>query len=172
MWPPCILFSTWMKTIGWLNPLGRQENNSLKRTIWYGKRNRKRGMPTHPRSRLLDLPVSHATPICARSERLGTRLFLPQKYKTFWKPNIKKTKINNTVYPIVASLKDLGKKWFAFSRMEIGAEALFKKIWVETPNTLKLSTPKPFASPIFVLKLSIKNENGKRWLPRQSNSID
>lgn len=41
------------------------------------------GMPTHPRSRLLDLPVSHATPICARSERLGTRLFLPQKYKTF-----------------------------------------------------------------------------------------
>lgn len=40
-------------------------------------------MPTHPRSRLLDLPVSHATPVYARSERLGTKLFLPQKYKTF-----------------------------------------------------------------------------------------
>ena len=32
--------------------------------------------------------------------------------------------INDTVYHIGASLKDLGKKWFAFSRMEIGAEAL------------------------------------------------
>jgi hypothetical protein len=48
-----------------------------------GKEIEKRGMPTHPRSRLLDLPVSHATPVYARSERLGTRLFLLQKYKTF-----------------------------------------------------------------------------------------
>ena len=33
--------------------------------------------------RLKDMPVSHATPVYARSERLGTKLFLPQKYKTF-----------------------------------------------------------------------------------------
>lgn len=32
--------------------------------------------------------------------------------------------IDDTVYHIGASLKDLGKKWFAFSRMEINADAL------------------------------------------------
>ena len=32
--------------------------------------------------------------------------------------------IDDTVYHIGASLKDLGKKWFAFSRMEIDADAL------------------------------------------------
>ena len=36
--------------------------------------------------------------------------------------------IDDTVYHIGALLKDLGKKWFAFSRMEIGAEALLEKI--------------------------------------------
>ena len=36
--------------------------------------------------------------------------------------------IDGTVYHIGASLKDLGKKWFAFSRMEIGAERLLTKI--------------------------------------------
>ena len=32
------------------------------------------------------------------------------------------------VYHFGASLKVLGKKWFAFSRMEIGTDALLKKI--------------------------------------------
>lgn len=36
--------------------------------------------------------------------------------------------IDDTVYHIGASLKDLGKKWFAFNRMEIGAEALREKM--------------------------------------------
>ena len=36
--------------------------------------------------------------------------------------------IDDTVYHIGASLKDLGKKWFAFSRLEIGTEALRKKM--------------------------------------------
>ena len=36
--------------------------------------------------------------------------------------------IDNTVYHIGASLKDLGRKWFAFSRMEMGAEGLVRKI--------------------------------------------
>lgn len=36
--------------------------------------------------------------------------------------------IDDTVYHIGASLKDLGKKWFAFSHMEIGAEGLLTKI--------------------------------------------
>ena len=36
--------------------------------------------------------------------------------------------IDDTVYHIGASLKDLGKKWFAFSRMEIETEALREKM--------------------------------------------
>jgi hypothetical protein len=36
--------------------------------------------------------------------------------------------IDDIVYHIGASLKDLGKKWFAFSRMEMGAEALRGKM--------------------------------------------
>jgi hypothetical protein len=36
--------------------------------------------------------------------------------------------IDDTVYHIGASLKDLGKKWFAFSRMEIGTDALRGKM--------------------------------------------
>ena len=36
--------------------------------------------------------------------------------------------IDDTVYHIGASLKGLGKKWFAFSRMGIGTEALRGKI--------------------------------------------
>ena len=36
--------------------------------------------------------------------------------------------IDDTVYHIGASLKDLDKKWFAFSRMEIGTEALQGKM--------------------------------------------
>jgi len=35
---------------------------------------------------------------------------------------------DNTVYHFGASLKDLGKKWFAFSRMEIGALELLDKM--------------------------------------------
>ena len=36
--------------------------------------------------------------------------------------------INDTVYHIGASLKDLGKKWFAFSRMEINVDALHARM--------------------------------------------
>jgi len=36
--------------------------------------------------------------------------------------------IDDTVYHIGASLKDLGKKWFAFSRMEISTESLLEKM--------------------------------------------
>lgn len=36
--------------------------------------------------------------------------------------------IDDTVYHIGASLKDVGKKWFAFNRMEIGTEALREKM--------------------------------------------
>ena len=36
--------------------------------------------------------------------------------------------IDDTVYHIGASLKDLGKKWFAFSKMEIGTNALLRRM--------------------------------------------
>jgi hypothetical protein len=36
--------------------------------------------------------------------------------------------IDDTVYHIGASLKDLGKKWFAFSRMELDTDALLQKM--------------------------------------------
>ena len=36
--------------------------------------------------------------------------------------------IDDTVYHIGASLKDLGKKWFAFSKMEVGTEGLLGKL--------------------------------------------
>lgn len=42
--------------------------------------------------------------------------------------------IDNTVYHIGASLKDLGKKWFAFGRMEKGADALLQKMRVGLAN--------------------------------------
>ncbi|MBR6422615.1 hypothetical protein IKS86_07890 [bacterium] len=36
--------------------------------------------------------------------------------------------IDDMVYHLGASLKDLGKKWFAFNRMEIDTETLMGKI--------------------------------------------
>ena len=36
--------------------------------------------------------------------------------------------IDETVYHIGASLKDLGKKWFAFSKMEVKTRMLIKKM--------------------------------------------
>jgi hypothetical protein len=34
----------------------------------------------------------------------------------------------NDIYHIGASLKDLGKKWFAFSKFETGAIEMFKRL--------------------------------------------
>ena len=36
--------------------------------------------------------------------------------------------VDDTVYHFGASLKDLGKRWFAFSRMEITADMLLEKM--------------------------------------------
>jgi len=36
--------------------------------------------------------------------------------------------ISKTVYHFGASLKDLGTKWFAFSKMEIGVFEMLKKL--------------------------------------------
>ena len=52
------------------------------------------------------------------------------KVKLFTKSHDRFLIIDNTVYHIGASLKDLGKKWFAFSKMELNAEVLLKNIIV------------------------------------------
>lgn len=42
--------------------------------------------------------------------------------------------IDDTVYHIGASLKDLGKKWFALGQMEMGTDALLQKMRVGLAN--------------------------------------
>ena len=51
--------------------------------------------------------------------------YRPIEIKTFDKVHDRFLCIDSTVYHIGASLKDLGKKWFAFSRMEMKAEEVF-----------------------------------------------
>ncbi|GHV36538.1 DNA-binding protein [Spirochaetia bacterium] len=52
----------------------------------------------------------------------------PITVKIFKKSHDRFLIIDNTVYHIGASLKDLGKKWFAFSKMVLDADELLKKI--------------------------------------------
>ena len=51
--------------------------------------------------------------------------YRPIEIKTFDKVHDRFLCIDSTVYHIGASLKDLGKKWFAFNRMEMTAEEVF-----------------------------------------------
>jgi len=54
--------------------------------------------------------------------------YLPITVTTFDKTHDRFLCIDSTVYHIGASLKDLGRKWFAFSRLEMSAEELLNKI--------------------------------------------
>lgn len=54
--------------------------------------------------------------------------YQPIEVKEFNKVHDRFLCIDNTVYHIGASLKDLGKKWFAFTKMEITANDLMKKV--------------------------------------------
>ena len=53
--------------------------------------------------------------------------YRPIEVKEFDKVHDRFLCIDSTVYHIGASLKDLGKKWFAFSRMEMKAEEVMKR---------------------------------------------
>jgi hypothetical protein len=57
-----------------------------------------------------------------------TAQYPPVDVKTFTKSHDRFLIIDNTVYHIGASLKDLGKKWFAFSKMVLDAAELLRKI--------------------------------------------
>lgn len=54
--------------------------------------------------------------------------YSPIKLEIFTNSHDRFLCIDDTVYHIGASLKDLGKKWFAFSKMEIDTESLMKKL--------------------------------------------
>ena len=54
--------------------------------------------------------------------------YSPIKLKVFTNSHDRFLCIDDTVYHIGASLKDLGKKWFAFSKMEINTKSLMKKL--------------------------------------------
>ena len=52
----------------------------------------------------------------------------PVSVKIFTRSHDRFLFIDDAVYHIGASLKDLGRKWFAFSKMESDAETLLKNI--------------------------------------------
>ena len=54
--------------------------------------------------------------------------YYPIKLQVFTNSHDRFLCIDDTLYHIGASLKDLGKKWFAFSKMEINTENLMKKL--------------------------------------------
>ncbi len=54
--------------------------------------------------------------------------YSPIKLEVFTNSHDRFLFIDDTVYHIGASLKDLGKKWFGFSKMEIDTESLMKKL--------------------------------------------
>ena len=54
--------------------------------------------------------------------------YQPIEVKVFDKVHDRFLCIDNTVYHIGASLKDLGKKWFAFTKMEMPMEELIRKM--------------------------------------------
>jgi len=59
--------------------------------------------------------------------------YLPIEVKTFAKAHDRFLIIDNTtVYHIGASLKDLGKKWFAFSKIEFDAMEILTKLNKQT----------------------------------------
>ena len=54
--------------------------------------------------------------------------YQPIEIKEFGKVHDRFLCIDNTVYHIGASLKDLGRKWFAFTKMEVTAEELMNNL--------------------------------------------
>ncbi len=54
--------------------------------------------------------------------------YSPIKLEIFTNSHDRFLCIDDTVYHIGASLKDLGKKWFAFSKMEIDTDSLIGKM--------------------------------------------
>lgn len=96
--------------------------------------------------------------------------YRPIEIKTFDKVHDRFLCIDSTVYHIGASLKDLGKKWFAFNRMEMTADAFIvliaynrKKnnlhnIYMRISLSLKINTM-PTIFTIFGLRYTNKPTN-------------
>ena len=72
---------------------------------------------------------SRITNSCTSDSELRISGFLQIKVKIFTKSHDRFLIIDNTtVYHIGASLKDLGKKWFAFSKIELNASDILSKL--------------------------------------------
>ena len=83
--------------------------------------------------RNIDVTATIYTASISRQLNLDLKLFNEQypaiAVKTFTKSHDRFLIIDNeTVYHIGASLKDLGKKWFAFSKINLDPEELLKRL--------------------------------------------
>lgn len=78
---------------------------------------------------LASLNAEHLWKIYFQKTSISFPVFYPTAHDRF-------LCIDDTVYHIGASLKDLGKKWFAFSRMELGTDMLRGKM--STKNNLSI----------------------------------
>ena len=58
----------------------------------------------------------------------GTYGYPPVAIKTFTRSHDRFLFIDENVYHIGASLKDLGKRWFAFSKMELAVKLLLQNL--------------------------------------------
>ena len=68
------------------------------------------------------------SPSFAQALALHNRQYEPVTLSVFTRSHDRFLIIDDTVYHIGASIKDLGKKWFAFSKMEVGAEEALERV--------------------------------------------
>jgi hypothetical protein len=75
-----------------------------------------------------DIYTSKITPQLSLDLEKHNAQYPPVMVKTFRNSHDRFLLIDDMVYHIGASLKDLGKKWFAFTKMKINAKELLQKI--------------------------------------------
>lgn len=71
---------------------------------------------------------SHVTKQLQLDLQKHNQQYAPIELKEFSRSHDRFLIIDEVVYHFGASLKDLGKKWFAFSKMEMTAEEILSKL--------------------------------------------
>ena len=69
-----------------------------------------------------------ASPSFAQALELHNRQYEPVALRLFTRSHDRFLMIDDSVYHIGASIKDLGKKWFAFCKMEVGADEVLERV--------------------------------------------
>ena len=69
-----------------------------------------------------------ASPSFAQALELHNRQYEPVALRLFTRSHDRFLIIDDGVYHIGASIKDLGKKWFAFCKMEVGADEVLERV--------------------------------------------